>query len=46
MLIINQKFNLVIKDKFEYFMGYMLDYYTYTIPLKRYIYIMIKEKQN
>ena len=48
MLIINQKFNLVVKDKFEYFMGYMLGFFliiTYAIPLTRYIYIMVKEKE-
>ena len=49
MLIINQKFNLVIKDKFEYFMGYMLGFFliiTYAIPLTRYIYIIVKEKET
>ena len=49
MIVLNQKFNYVVKDKFEYFMGFMLGFFliiTYAIPLTRFIYVMVKEKET
>ena len=49
MIMINQKYNLSVEDQFEGFMGYILGFFliiTYAIPLTRYIFIMVKEKET
>ena len=48
MIVLSEKYNLYIHDKFENFMGYMLGFFliiTYAIPLTRYIFVMVKEKE-
>ena len=49
MIMINQRYNLSVDDQFKSFMGYILGFFliiTYAIPLTRYIFIMVKEKET
>ena len=48
MVVLSLPFSLFIRDKFEKFMGYMLGFFlivTYAIPLTRYLFVIVKEKE-
>ncbi len=49
MIVMSKMYNIFIQDKFNFVMGYMLGFFliiTYAIPLTRYIFILVKEKET
>ena len=49
MIVLNNKFSLAVFDKFDFFMGFIMGFFliiTYVIPLSRFIFIIVKEKES
>ena len=48
MIVLNNKFSLAVFDKFDFFMGFMMGFFliiTYVIPLCRFVFTIVQEKE-